>query len=399
MLFSILMVFDSLADYAKQGRSKALTVSAFWSGVAIAFKYIAAPILAPVFIAAWQVNRRQKKSVISAWMGAGSLAVLTYVALNPFSVLDFSFFLGEIRQQAAAEASMSFFHHLFYSLSEGMGFFGMAAGVAGIFWLWGRRAKTRWFWSFPLVYYLLIVFFSQPYERYAMPLLPFLCLSAAAFTEEIKWRGRRFFYLVLVAALLLPSLCKDVYLARLLLRPDTRDLAAVWISKNIPAGSGVVLDHAFFSPRLTQTKNQLLDKLTRVSADDPYKDAKMEKIRLLSDSQNGQKAYRVYYLNEERLKGTPFLMWSPLIDPDWGVFEREGIQYYVRYRYPGEGNFFEETSQGKADLLRVFSPYRNSKKVFTEDPWANVALPFKGIELFSRDRPGPYLEIYRIKRV
>ena len=61
-----------------------------------------------------------------------------------------------------------------------------------------------------------------------------------------------------------------------------------------------------------------------------------------------------------------------------------------------ETNFFEKELRPVGRLVAVFSPYRSPQKIFDEDKWENVAMPFEEKELFSRVRMGPYLEVYQL---
>ena len=383
MIFSMLMALSV----------ERAALSGFWVGTAVAFKYIAAPILFPVLFI-----RRRRREVLAV-LGSAAAA---YAVLNPFGILDFHFFIKEILQQAKAESPVPFFHHLSYSLGEGHGFGAVIVGLLGAIILWRNRPALRWLFIFPVIYYLMTVFFSQPYERYAMPLVPFLCLTGGytislIFEKSFGRTALRTAAWFLAALSLGPTLVKSVYLDALICRPDTRAQARAWIHHNVPPGEKIVLDHPFFSPPLTQSDDQILSKASKVQALPFHKEMKLKKLRWLLEAHQGEKKFRVYYLNEGGVADTSFLASSPALPPDPEVLEREGVRYYIRYRHPGESRFFEERMKSQAVLVNQFSPYHDGAKVHTEDPWANVALPFLSRELYSRRAPGPYLEIYELK--
>ncbi|MBI2094592.1 MAG: glycosyltransferase family 39 protein [Candidatus Omnitrophica bacterium] len=402
MIFTMLLAMNSLASYVRCHRQRDLILASVWAGVSVAFKYIAAPILVPIFVVlAGEAREAGKTKFLKKSLSVLAACAAAYLLLNPYSVLDFSFFVKELRQQAAVESGGPFFHHLRYSLAEGAGAGAFVLGSAGLFFLFWSSPRSRWFFSFPVVYYLLIGFFSQPYERYAMPVVPFLCLAAAVLLEILKQKTRAFpgknlIFFMLILATVWPSLKKDLYLNQLLIKPDTRAQAAEWFLGRVPEGVGIILDHPFFSPRFFQTADQLHKKINRITDGDPHAGAKVYKIQLMLKAREGKRSYRIFYLNPERLKDSPFLLWSPLVDPDLSSVRESGAQYYVRYRYPGEPDFFDRVLRPHAERVEVFSPYRSEAKVWTEDPWANVALPFLSRELFSRKSAGPYLEIYKI---
>ena len=74
------------------------------------------------------------------------------------------------------------------------------------------------------------------------------------------------------------------------------------------------------------------------------------------------------------------------------------MKFVIRYRSPGESDDLGPILSAHARLIGRFSPYYAREKVFSEDPYAHVGLPFLSQELFSRKLPGPYLEIYEMTR-
>ncbi len=404
MVFAMLLCCQFLSDYSAAGNKggRSLVIASIWAGIAVAFKYIAAPIVLLVILAVKQKEKTGPLKFLSKAFFVLSLAVFTYAVLNPYSFFDLGFFLNEIRQQAAAESAMPFFHHLRYSLFEGCGSVMVLMGLAGLGVAWFKSPTARWFLSFPVIYYLIISFFSQTAERYALPIVPFLCVSSAYFavwiTDQFNHRmSRRLVLFGLIFLMVYPSLKKSMSLDLILTKKDTRTAASEWIRDHVPPGEAIVMDHPFFSPRLRRDKDQLLQAAARITPTDFYAKAKSEKISLMLEAQKDQKTYPIYYLNDRGLSGTPFLLWGPLVEPRLEDFKETRAGYYVRYRYPQESGFFEQTLKGRSELLAVFSPYRKENAVFTQDRFANTALPFLSSELFSRKTTGPYLEIYRVR--
>ena len=247
----------------------------------------------------------------------------------------------------------------------------------------------------------MIILFSQAYERYALPIVPALCLGLAYLFDHVgrsvaETRLRRSLWALLLTACLVPTAVKSVYLVYLTAQPDTRAEALSWIEREIPQGETMVMQHIFFSPRVSQTPEQIREKSAWVGADDPHREQKLKKIEWLAGEAALRRGYRVSYLNESGWKAPVFTQASPLVEPDLSQWKRQGIRYFIRYRHPGESAFFDKTLSPYAELVAVFSPYREPKKVMTVDVWAHVGLPFVSEELFSRDQPGPYLEIHRI---
>lgn len=393
MIFAMLMACMALSEGPAGVRRASV-----WSGIAVAFKYIAAPILLPVYAVAFAVKGKDR---FQSFITISFLSFVVYLALNPFSLIDGRFFLSEILHQAKSESPMPFFHHASYSLLEGSGVGLLGLAVVGAALIILRGQGKRWTLLFPATYYLLLWRFSQPYERYVMPMVPFLCLFAGVAVDSasnvVKGpKGRT----VVIAALILAAgaepFFKSVYLDRLLLEKDTRQEARQWVLENVPSGASIVVQHAFFSPKIEQTPDQVRGKAGRIAERDPHRAEKEKKIRYLLRAQEGSKTYSVHYLTEHMSSDAPFMTWSPMIEPDVGALRREGARYFIRYRQSGESAFFEKELLPKARLMAVFSPYNDPAKKFTQDEWANTGLPYRSRELFSRNRPGPYLEIYEL---
>jgi len=394
MLFSMLMVFWHLTRYRKDGKNGDFLWSAAWVGVATAFKYIAAPVMLPVFQAAFFMREgRAKRMVASA-----SLAAAVYAVLNPFSLLNFRFFWDEMHQQAAAEAAPGLWHHGVYSLVGSFGWVSLIAGAAMVFFL-VKFSRERWIWAFPVLYYLGISFFSQHYERYAMPAVPFLCLAFGNLLGYLEKRKATMFLVGLLVAA--TPLAKSVYLDGLLLKTDTRTEARRWIESHIPEGSTIAIDHAFFSPNLAQTPEQINEKKRLVEEEDEHGSFKIKRFDLVNRAQSDRTHYRVFYVDQHNTGSPKFISWSPIISGDPAEFKKERVQYLVRFRHHAERDYFEKNSF--KDLIKkkmaVFSPYDSPKKIITQDKWANAALPFQSDELFSRIATGPYLELYELKVV
>ncbi len=395
MLCAMLMVYRELVQYTKANdkREKHLLLAATWGGVATAFKYVAAPVVVPVLLVA--VLDKKKKSL--PWiLGFGALSVAVYLMGNFTSLFDFGFFLQEIREQAAAEASSGLWHHVVYSLRGSFGWPALGIGLIGSLICFIRSRTTRWIWLFPALHYVFIASFSQPYERYALPLVPFLCLGIGYLLALI---GRRHHALAVIAGILLLAepLAKSIYLDQLLLRPDTRTQAQRWVESEVPEDSTVAIDHAFFSPNLAQSSEQMAEKGTLVRSDDPHRDFKIKRLELMDKARQNKKRYRVFYVDPHSVGSPKFLSWSPAIPANATAFKREGVRYLIRYRHPGEPAYFGAEMKDRMRLVKTISPYRSKEKIMTVDVWANAALPFLSTELFSRRSLGPYLEIYEWK--
>ncbi len=149
---------------------------------------------------------------------------------------------------------------------------GIMSGLAGLI-LLKRFRSTRigpllayTFWSLAALFSVQRIFL-----RYLDPLLPVICVLSA---HGIEWLVRRFSRrsaqirlistLTLALVLSLPNLIRDVWLDLLLLKPDTRALAADWLERNVPPGSRILWSgYGSIAPHLTMPWLYSLDSHDR----------------------------------------------------------------------------------------------------------------------------------------
>jgi 4-amino-4-deoxy-L-arabinose transferase-like glycosyltransferase len=96
-----------------------------------------------------------------------------------------------------------------------------------------RRGERLVVLAYVLPYLLVIGLFSRTFERFTMPLIPFLaCFAAWGLARVFAAReGKRFAWLAAVALLALPAYA-SARLAWLHARPDSSALAAQWVREN-----------------------------------------------------------------------------------------------------------------------------------------------------------------------
>ena len=364
--------------------------SGIFLGLAMATKYnavfAAIPALLVYFIFV--------KGKIGPVLAAVAAACLVFFALDPYVLLDWSGFLSTWQSQIRSQTFWGWGYHFKYSLANGLGWPLLSLSLLG-FAVWVKRFQREGFCAlgFVVVHYLTCVFLGQPYDRYAVPMVPFLCLSAAfAFSALFPRRGV-IRLLALVAVIVIPISASE-YSGTLLRRADTRTQCKDWFEKNVEAGTGVALDHPFFSPRLTPTDDQ-----TRMKAQQAEPDASQRlRWELETEANAGKKKFHVFYLTRDAAEHPRFSSAQPALPLDVASLKRQGVQYVVA-NYQDANNevrAFREELLKNGEIAAVFSPYQDKNKKWSKDWAALTADPVLLEELFSRDAPGPYLEVYRL---
>jgi hypothetical protein len=140
-------------------------------------------------------------------------------------------------------------YHVVFSLRYGVGIPLLVAAVAG--WLWLVRydwRKAVLLGSFPLVYYAVLIPTRTVFVRYAIPLVPFLCMSAAFMTiTAARFIGQRFQRPVAPVAwaialvTIAPSAYSVAQIDRVFAATDSRLMLADWIRANVKPGSTIHL--------------------------------------------------------------------------------------------------------------------------------------------------------------
>jgi hypothetical protein len=141
--------------------------------------------------------------------------------------------------------------HLQYSLRYGVGLAMLIAAAAG-----AARALVGDPWrvavvlAFPLSYFAVVGAARNQYFRYALPLVPFLCLTAACAVDGVaSWLarpGRSRAWIPVGAAAGLTALLvaepawRSWQFDRLMATTDNRVVAAEWIAAHVPAGSALL---------------------------------------------------------------------------------------------------------------------------------------------------------------
>jgi 4-amino-4-deoxy-L-arabinose transferase-like glycosyltransferase len=341
------------------------------AGLAASTKYNAGVVVAAGLWAAIAGVRAQPAdwSARAAARAAAVLlgaAVVGFVAATPFAVLDVRAFLEGMRFNGhhlvsghGIDLGYGWIYHAMFSLRYGLGAPLLIAGIAGMLILTVRSWRTAAFvCAFPVLYYLLLGRGLTVFVRYMVPMVPLLCITAAvavvALTRSIPMRSSyaRAFVTAAVAALIaLPSIQRVVAFDRLLVRPDTRVLAASW------------LDAHGASEWIAETPDGIVHPIWGRSPAARIARFDAEHGRFVSDT-------------------------GEVVSPEWIVVATSPLSVYTTV--PAGLTAIVASSYSRMAAFAAATGVESPKLFDQQDKFF---VPYTGFE--ARVRPGPDIEIYR----
>lgn len=405
LLFTLIVCLYFYLRIALNGKFRDYALALIMTGAAIALKYNAALLAAPFLTAHFLRSAlRSKKSVIwnyfiVPWLCFFSV-VLAFFILNPFFFLDFRFAWQDLIAQSQATGYVGWFHHLNYSLREGVGAPLLLFFIISLFLcllLIKKRPYLLIFYAYTAVFYLHLVFAAQSYGRYGILLVPPVILFSVLTLNLIyEKRNKIIVPLVVTVVLAIWPFYQSVLLGTILSRQDTRNIAKNWFLENAPKDSKVFFDIDRFQPRLPYCNEDLYTALSSVDPDSPQ----AKRIRSLIEIQGDQNCFRVYYRQAEPgAKESQFSLRGRRTPLDWEKFDEENIRYFgltrLKSEYPDEKLIKELNENGK--LVARISPYKNPDQNFSTDSIDLTGAPTTIKDLIGRNRNGHLIEIYELR--
>lgn len=259
-VFMLLCTLSSWNIY-RHGRLRDCLLAGLFLGLGIATKWptaiIALSPLAAIGWLGWQA--RDGSWAVRSALAFGITGMVTLLIVSPFLLLDFSTVManlaGEARSVHPGATGSGFFGNIGWyvggPLLRSFGVVGLVlAGVGLVAMLWRRRDVAIAVSPGFVVMFAVLCAGALVWERWTVPILPFLALAVAwAICAGMDWlrarMGHRLPGLELVVLVLIAMPMGQAALAGQAERlNDTRQAAAQWIRDNAPPGSTVLVEHA-----------------------------------------------------------------------------------------------------------------------------------------------------------
>ncbi len=248
------------AGILRHGRARDYVWAGLGLGLACATKYTGGIVLLPIVAAAvaqFVASGRTWALRGIVIVGVGALA--SFVAANPYALLDFSSFWEGVTHQSEASGDAagklgltqdSGYAYYLWSFGWGLGWLPLIFAVGGAARLWFDERRLLWM-LVPaiLVFFLFMGSQERYFGRWLMPVFPFVCILAAyAAVELADWLGELSPALrpTLVAAAVV-LLCGQGFVYSLhsglvLSRDDTRNIAREWLVANVAERGKIVVE-------------------------------------------------------------------------------------------------------------------------------------------------------------
>lgn len=255
-LFMLLCTQSALL-IAEQGRRRDILLAGLFAGLACATKWPAALIGLTVVGAAlyqWRFGASAWRAVILF----GVIATTTLAIVSPFLLIDHATVIQNLSSEArpshpGATGGGVLANLRWYiggPLLSSLGLGGLLLAVVGM--VWGLKRDRRWAWvmlPFCLIFLAVIAMQSLRWERWIVPLLPFVALAAArglcVVADILPARAARI-SLPLATLLLLMPMVVTARTEAAERQLDTRQIASEWLRDHAPAGSRIVIEHLAF---------------------------------------------------------------------------------------------------------------------------------------------------------
>lgn len=416
MAFFIMLAFLFIVKSYKTSRLKHYIFSGIFTGLAISTKYLGGILVVPMAIThifnifKEGLNARRiffDKRIISF----GIVMIMFFFAGTPFAFFDWINFIADnvgssqflsIKGNPAFNIaeSRNWIYQLKVSLFFGMGWPLLLSSIIGLAVLFRRDVKKALLVSsFPVAYYCYLGGWYATCVRYSVPIVPFLCITAALFFTELinvalkkaALATRCFMIPFLILILLYPSLYNIFQFDRLLTAKDNRLIASEWFSANVKRGctiyqTGVNCGKLLFYPSFLSLHNKRSDC---ISSDRAIMAVAFKKPKGFFEHIDMRSYEELSY---DFRKGDFLFRGNKVAPPDYIVISQSPLR--VCSFIPRKiGELIEKEYYLKKDFKVLDMENRNN--IYNQRD--AFYLPFAGFK--DIERPGPNIYIYERKDI
>ncbi|HMD52183.1 MAG TPA: glycosyltransferase family 39 protein [Solirubrobacteraceae bacterium] len=273
------------AGVLRRDRLRDYLIAGIGLGLACATKYTAGiaivPFAAAVAARYLEGGRSSGRDALVGLVVAGTAALAAFLIANPYAILDFHSFQGELAHQSSLSAEaqgklgapkVGGLPYYLWALTWGLGWVPTLAALGGAIAVWRVDRPVGWMLvPAPLLFLAFMGLQGRYFGRWLLPIFPLLCLLAAFFALWVADAGARLLSGrraadagsaaagagsdvsvgpgaraaltgLVVAAMLAQGLVYSIHSGLVLSRPDTRSLALRWMLGHIPAGASIVVE-------------------------------------------------------------------------------------------------------------------------------------------------------------
>jgi Dolichyl-phosphate-mannose-protein mannosyltransferase len=261
-LLPVCLALYGIAGVLRLGRTRDYVIAGVGLGLACATKYTGGIVLLPL-VAAAAAQAAVPGAVPLAVRGllvAAGAALLSFVAANPYAVLDFPAFWDGITHQSSAAGGETqgklglthengFFYYL-WSFTWGLGWVPLLAAIAAVPLLWRDERRLVWLLvPAPLVFLFFMGTQERFFGRWLIPVFPFMCILASYAVLDLADRAARLRpvlrpTLIAAGAVLLcaQGFVYSLHIGQVLSNADTRNMARDWLIEHVPPRTKIVVE-------------------------------------------------------------------------------------------------------------------------------------------------------------